>query len=182
MYVSSYQREFDTFVFILIMTWLSNPHVLYYYLLFVIKCITTHLKQKEKDDIMCYFFILPGPSLSISGSSSYVVLTQPLTLTCTVSHAAGFSDMVIFSHSIHLISVGTLSQNASSCTVLIPPPESYSVSCGSGTDISSSTTKIYTLKIKRVRVSDVTDWWCELYTARALSKKLNLQYKRKLSS
>ena len=50
----------------------------------------------------------------------------------------------------------------------------YSVSCGSGTDNSSSSIKQYTLNIHRAAVRDSTDWWCQLNAAPTRSQDFSL--------
>ncbi|XP_041347136.1 carcinoembryonic antigen-related cell adhesion molecule 1-like, partial [Gigantopelta aegis] len=114
-------------------------------------------------------------SLYISGSSSHGVLNRPFTLTCTVSQAAGLGDIIEFSNET-TPSVANLIQTGDSCSVFNPPSvPGYSVSCGSGTDSSSSTTKKYTLMINRTAEGDVTNWWCILSTARTRSNTISLQ-------
>ncbi|XP_041372792.1 MAM domain-containing glycosylphosphatidylinositol anchor protein 2-like [Gigantopelta aegis] len=118
-------------------------------------------------------------SLSISGSSSYAVLNQPFTLTCTVSQAAGLSGLVqLFTKKSPNVAFVALSQNVASCSVFNPPAEplKYSASCGSGTDSSSSSTKKYHLRINRAAERDVTDWWCDLVTAGTRSNTFSLQF------
>ena len=131
---------------------------------------------------MCYFCIFPGPSLSMSGSYSYALLTEPFTLTCTVSHADGLSDIIIFHRKSKRSTFASMSQDVTQCAAFRRPPSGYSVFCGSGTDIRLSTTKIYTLKIKSFTVRDATDWWCELEAARTLSIAFSLDFKRKFGS
>ncbi|XP_041379066.1 carcinoembryonic antigen-related cell adhesion molecule 20-like, partial [Gigantopelta aegis] len=116
-----------------------------------------------------------GASLSISESSSYAVLNQPFTLTCTVSQAANLNDKVQFFKKTLVSGFTSLSQNMASCSVFNDPPSGYTASCGSGTDSSSSTTKKYTLVINRAAVGDATDWWCDLNTATTRSNTFSLQ-------
>ncbi|XP_041378930.1 carcinoembryonic antigen-related cell adhesion molecule 5-like [Gigantopelta aegis] len=116
-----------------------------------------------------------GASLSISESSSYAVLNQPFTVTCTVSQAANLNDKVQFFKKTLIGGFTSLSQNMASCSVFNDPPSGYTASCGSGTDSSSSTTKKYTLVINRAAVGDATDWWCDLLTATTRSTTVSLQ-------
>ncbi|XP_041373940.1 hemicentin-2-like isoform X2 [Gigantopelta aegis] len=115
--------------------------------------------------------------LALSGSSSYAVLNQPFTLTCTVTQAADLGDTVQFYYNIYTDVFASLYQSGGSCTEFSGPSlrSDYSVSCGSGTDSSSSTTKKYTLKINRVADRDAIDWWCILSSGRIRSNKYNLQ-------
>ncbi|XP_041379815.1 nephrin-like, partial [Gigantopelta aegis] len=116
-----------------------------------------------------------GASLSISGSSSYAVLNQPFTLTCTVTQAAGLSGVILFSTKT-TDTFASLGQSGGSCAVFNPPlVPGYSVSCGSGTDSSSSSTKKYHLRINRAAERDVTDWWCILSSAGTRSNTLRLK-------
>ncbi|XP_041347151.1 carcinoembryonic antigen-related cell adhesion molecule 1-like [Gigantopelta aegis] len=141
-----------------------------------IQCVTSSLSRN-----LLLLMFLPilggclGASLSISGSSSYAVLKQPFTLTCTVSQAANLNDKVQFFWKNAASAFASLRQNIASCSVFSQPPSGYTASCGSGTDSSSSTTKKYHLVINRAAVSDATDWWCQLDTAKTRSNTISLQ-------
>ena len=101
------------------------------------------------------------------------MLKESFTFTCTVTEAAGLSDKVDFYRKGYNGVFGALYQNAAVCAKF-PPETGYSVSCGSGTDDSSSSIKQYTLKIHRAAVRDSTDWWCQLNTARTRSQNVSL--------
>ncbi|XP_041373960.1 neural cell adhesion molecule 1-B-like [Gigantopelta aegis] len=125
-----------------------------------------------------YVLILP-PSVSdatlvLSGSSSYAVLNQPFT--CTVSQAAGLRNLITFYQKTSFDSFASLYQEGASCSVFNPPSlRGYTVSCGSGTNSSSSTTKKYHLRINRTADRDATNWWCDLNAARTRSNTFSLQ-------
>ncbi|XP_041347222.1 uncharacterized protein LOC121367147 [Gigantopelta aegis] len=118
--------------------------------------------------------------LALSGSSSYAVFNQQFTLTCTVTQAAGLGDTVQFFYNASTDVFASLYQNGDSCDEFSGPslPSDYSVSCGSGTDSSSSTTKKYTLKINRVADRDAIGWWCILSSETIRSNVYYLQLRK----
>ena len=127
---------------------------------------------------VCNFIFYTGAVLELSAFPSYAVLNQPVTLTCTVSQAAGLDDFVEFSKQT---SESTIKQNVNKCTVYSNgDPDNYTPSCGNGTDSSSSSIKKYDLYIKKVSASDVTEWWCELRTQQTRSNNFNLLLSSKL--
>ena len=131
---------------------------------------------------MCVTFIFyTGAVLELSAFPSYAVLNQPVTLTCTVSQAAELDDLVEFTKRPTSGSVSVLKQNANKCTVFgNSDPEKYTPSCGSGTDSSSSSIKTYVLYIKKVSLSEVTEWLCQLRTQQTHSNDFSLLLSSKL--
>ncbi|XP_041372795.1 nephrin-like [Gigantopelta aegis] len=119
-----------------------------------------------------------GASLSVSGSSRYAELNRPFTLTCTVSQAANLIDKVLFITRASTDAFASLRQNMASCSVFNVARPGYTVSCGSGTDSSSSSTKTYSLTINRAAEHDAKDWWCDLSTAKTRSNTFSLQFSR----
>ena len=110
----------------------------------------------------------------MTGSSSHAFLNEPFILTCTVSEAADLNNRINFFMKSNSGQIASLKQT-SSCQVFSRPPSGYSVSCGSGTNNSSSPTKKYHLKINEATVSDSTDWWCALNTNGTRSQKFNMK-------
>ena len=132
---------------------------------------------------MCNFIFYTGAVLELSGSPSYAVLNQPVTLTCTVSQATGFDDFVEFRMIPGTDSESTIKQNVNKCTVYNNGrPDDYTPSCGSGTDSSSSSIKKYVLYIKKVSASEVTEWLCQLRTQQTRSNDFSLLLSSKLQN
>ncbi|XP_041377837.1 uncharacterized protein LOC121390128 [Gigantopelta aegis] len=122
-----------------------------------------------------FTLIVTRLSLDLTGSSSHAVLGKSVTFTCTVKQAVGLVNAVYFRKTTSSSALGTLYQKGDSCVVSDTPKQGYVPSCGSGTDISSSSTKNYTLKINRTAHLDATDWWCELSNTAIKSSKFKLQ-------
>ncbi|XP_041372508.1 protein amalgam-like [Gigantopelta aegis] len=113
-------------------------------------------------------------SVVLSGSSSsYAVMNESFTFTCTITQAASLVDAVQFFYTPSVSPVGIITQDGGSCSVF-RIQSGYSAFCGSGTNSSSSTTKKYIYKINRATERDATDWWCGLNTATTLSEKFSL--------
>ena len=130
---------------------------------------------------MCNFIFYTGAVLELSGSPSYAVLNQPVTLTCTVSQAAGLDDFVEFTKRTSSGSESMIKQNVNKCIIYSNgDPDKYTLSCGSGTDSSSSSIKKYDLYIKKVSASEVAEWWCELRTQHTRSNDFSLLLSSKL--
>ena len=110
----------------------------------------------------------------MTGSSSHAFLNEPFILTCTVSEAADLNNRINFFMKSDYGQIASLKQT-SSCKVFSRPPSGYSVSCGSGTNSSSSRTKKYHLKINNASVSDSADWWCALTRNGERSQNFNLK-------
>ena len=122
--------------------------------------------------VIIFIFVL-GISHVMNGSSRHAFLNEPFILTCTVSEAADLNDRVQFFRKSNSGQIASLRQT-SSCTVF-SSPTGYSVSCGSGTNSSSSRTKKYHLKINNASVSDSADWWCALNRNGTRSQNFNLK-------
>ena len=130
---------------------------------------------------MCNFIFYTGAVLELSAFPSYAVLNQPVTLTCTVSQAAGLVDLVKFWKKIDKYVISVLKQEMSKCSAFSNMDSTkYTPSCGSGTDSSSSSIKKYVLYIKNVSVSEVAEWWCELQTQQTRSNDFSLLLSSKL--
>ena len=113
---------------------------------------------------MCVAFIFyTGAVLSLSSYPTNAILNQPITLTCTVSHAAGLVDLIVIRKIASVGDGAVLRQYVNNCTVYsIARSDHYTPSCGNGTDSSSSFIKKYALFINKVSASEVTDWYCQL--------------------
>ena len=130
---------------------------------------------------MCNFIFYTGAVLELSAFPSYAVLNRPVTLTCTVSQAAGLVDLVKFWKKTDEGVISVLKQEMSKCSSYSNSDSTkYTPSCGSGTDSSSSSIKKYVLYIKKVSASDVTEWWCELQTQQTRSNNFSLLLSSKL--
>ena len=129
---------------------------------------------------MCVTFIFyTGAVLELSAFPSGAVLNQPVTLTCTVSQAAGLHDFLEFTKGTTFVSA--LKQNVNKCTLYNNgDPDNYTPSCGSGTDSSSSSIKKYDFYIKKVSASEVTEWWCQLRAQQTRSNNFSLLLSSKL--
>ena len=130
---------------------------------------------------MCNFIFYTGAVLELSAFPSGPVLNQPVNLTCTVSQAAGLVDFVEFTKRTSSGSVAMFKQHANTCSAYSNSrPDDYNLSCGSGTDSSSSSIKKYDLYIKKVSASEVTEWWCQLGTQQTRSNSFSLLLSSKL--
>ncbi|XP_041362182.1 carcinoembryonic antigen-related cell adhesion molecule 8-like [Gigantopelta aegis] len=114
-----------------------------------------------------------GVSLNITGSS-HSVLGQSFTFTCIVTDAANLNDGVDFHRTAYSIPLGGLDQAMATCSVFIIPPDGYTVACGSGTNSTLATTKIYTLVINSAARSDDSTWWCQLTAEKTRSNTFRL--------
>ncbi|XP_041372817.1 uncharacterized protein LOC121386083 [Gigantopelta aegis] len=117
-----------------------------------------------------------GILLTISGSSSYAVLNESFTLTCTVEQADGLNDFVDFFRKTYSATLASVEQTPTGCAVF-GSSIGYTASCGPGTGTSSSTSKIYTCVINSVADYDATDWWCELETSKQRSNNITVMFK-----
>ena len=130
---------------------------------------------------VCNFIFYTGAVLELSGSPSYAVLNRPVTLTCTVSQAAGLVDLVTFLKKTDTGLISVLKQEMSKCSAYSNSDSTkYTPSCGSGTDSSSSSIKKYDLYIKKVSAFEVTEWFCQLLTQQTHSNNFNLLLSSKL--
>ena len=109
------------------------------------------------------FIFYTGAVLNLSSYPSNAILNQSITLTCTVSHAAGLVDLIVIRKIPSDADGAVLRQYVNNCTVYsIARPSRYTPSCGNGTHSSSSFIKKYALFINKVSASEVTNWYCQL--------------------
>ena len=70
--------------------------------------------------------------------------------------------------------IGELMQTMDHCTPNQKLPVDYSIACGLGTYNATTATKMYKLKIKKVRKEDYAYWYCHHQTATMSSRELRL--------
>ncbi|XP_041373028.1 uncharacterized protein LOC121386250 isoform X4 [Gigantopelta aegis] len=120
-----------------------------------------------KSVIKTFKLTVVGVSWDISGSSPYAVLNKTFTFTCTVTDAEDLVDVIAFYK--RTSTYGSRYQTGNTCIPFYDPMRGYNISCGSGTNSSSSTTKIYTFVIYQVAPHDVGDWSCRLFRSLRMS-------------
>ena len=124
------------------------------------------------------FQMCSGVLLDISGSSEFAVLSKPFTLTCTARDAANIEGFVTFYRVPHPGSYGALLQHPNSCEEMGNPKGGGTLSCGIGTNRSSSTTKKYLVQFN-VTDSNLTFCFCA-FRNNLVSNNFTLQVKGKV--
>ena len=125
-----------------------------------------------------------GVVFDISGSSEFAVLSKPFTFTCTATDAANITGVlsfvsVRFNHD-RGAELALLTQYRDSCHIFSPPRKGDgTVSCGTGTNRRSSTTKKYLLQYN-VNYPNTTFWSCGFESTR--SNNFTLQVKDHVNS
>ena len=123
------------------------------------------------------FQMCSGVLLDISGSSEFAVLSKPFTLTCTARDAANIKGFVTFYRVPHPGPYGSMWQHPNSCEEMTHPIGGK-VSCGTGTNRSSSTTKKYLVQFN-VTDSNLTFCFCS-FGKHLVSNNFTLQVKGKV--
>ena len=102
----------------------------------------------------------------MSGSAQYAVVGNTFTFTCTATHAVDLWDTIVFHKAKPQYWYGCMSQYLDGCREDGDPNVYDHVHCGTGTDNSSSSVKVYSLHIFQVRDEHITDWWCYMAITR----------------
>ena len=90
---------------------------------------------------------------------------------CIVTNAIKLSDEIIFYKDDN--SFGSLVQELKDCYPYDEPKHAYKLVCPK----HRRTTRVYTLEIRRARVSDSGVWTCEISDHGLMSNKLKLEIK-----